>query len=54
MYKRQQLRSHVKGALKAGNSREEVVGALVHASGYMGLPRLFNSLNGCRELLEME
>ena len=49
-----QLRSHVKGALKAGNSREEVVCALVHASGYMGLPRLFNALNGCRELLEME
>ena len=49
-----QLKSHVEGALKAGNSREEVVCALVHASGYMGLPRLFNALNGCRELLEME
>ncbi len=49
-----QLKSHVEGALKAGNSRKEVVCALVHASGYMGLPRLFNALNGCRELLEME
>ena len=49
-----QLKSHVEGALKAGNRREEVVCALVHASGYMGLPRLFNALNGCRELLEME
>ena len=47
-----QLKSHVEGALKAGNSREEVVCALVHASGYMGLPRLFNALNGCRELLQ--
>ena len=47
-----QLKSHVEGALKAGNRREEVVCALVHASGYMGLPRLFNALNGCRELLE--
>ncbi len=49
-----QLKSHVEGALKAGNSRKEVVCALVHASGYMGLPRLFNALNGCRELLETE
>ena len=49
-----QLKSHVEGALKAGNSREEVVCALVHASGYMGIPRLFNALNECRELLEME
>ena len=49
-----QLKSHVEGALKAGNSRKEVVCALVHASGYMGIPRLFNALNECRELLEME
>ena len=47
-----QLESHVEGALKAGNSKEEVVCALVHASGYMGIPRLFNALNACRELLE--
>lgn len=47
-----QLKSHVEGALKAGNSREEVVCALVHASGYMGIPCLFNALNGCRELLQ--
>lgn len=47
-----QLKSHVQGALKAGNTREEVVCALVHASGYMGIPRLFNALNACKELLE--
>ena len=47
-----QLKSHVQGALKAGSTREEVVCALVHASGYMGIPRLFNALNACRELLE--
>ena len=49
-----QLKSHVEGALKAGNSREEVVCALVHASGYMGIPCLFNALNGCKELLQTE
>ena len=47
-----QLKSHVQGALKAGSTREEVVCALVHASGYMGIPRLFNALNACRDLLQ--
>lgn len=49
-----QVRSHVCGALKVGNTPEEVVCALVHASGYMGIPRLFNALNACRELLAQE
>lgn len=39
------------GALKVGNTKEEVVCALVHASAYMGIPRLFNALNTCKELL---
>ena len=42
----------MEGALKAGNAKEEVVCALVHAGGYMGIPRLFNALNVCRELLK--
>ena len=47
-----QVKSHVEGALKAGNTEEEVVCALVHAGAYMGIPRLFNALNACRELLQ--
>ena len=47
-----QVKSHVEGALKVGNTKEEVVCALVHASGYMGIPRLFNALNACKDLLE--
>ena len=47
-----QVRSHVSGALKTGSTREEVVCALVHASAYMGIPRLFNAMNACRDLLE--
>ena len=46
-----QVKSHVYGALKVGNTKEEVVCALVHASAYMGIPRLFNALNTCKELL---
>lgn len=49
-----QVKSHVYSALKVGNTPEEVVCALVHASGYMGIPRLFNALNACRELLAQE
>lgn len=47
-----QVKSHVEGALKVGNTREEIVCALVHASGYMGIPRLFNALNACKDLLK--
>ena len=47
-----QVKSHVYGALKTGNTKEEVVCALVHASAYMGIPRLFNALNTCKGLLE--
>lgn len=46
-----QVKSHVFGALQVGNTKEEVVCALVHASGYMGIPRLFNALNACKDLL---
>lgn len=49
-----QVKSHVQGALKAGNTKEEVVCALTHASGYMGIPRLFNALNACKELLQRD
>lgn len=49
-----QVKSHVFGALKVGNTKEEVVCALVHASGYMGIPRLFNALNTCKDLLTEE
>lgn len=49
-----QVKSHVYGALKVGNTKEEVVCALVHASGYMGITRLFNALNACKDLLADE
>lgn len=47
-----QVRSHVSGALKAGNTVEEVVCALAHAMPYMGVPRLFNALNCSKDVLE--
>lgn len=46
-----QLRSHILGAIHAGNTKEEVLCALVHAMPYMGFPRLFNALNRAKDLL---
>ena len=47
-----QVKSHVAGALKAGSNSEEIVCALVHAGAYMGMPRLFNALDACKEVLK--
>ena len=47
-----QVRSHVEGAIKAGNTAEEIVCALAHAMPYMGVPRLFNALNCAKEILD--
>lgn len=44
-----QVKAHVLGAEKAGNSRDRILAALVHAMPYMGIPRLFNALNAARE-----
>lgn len=46
-----QVRSHVIGALKVGNTPEEIVCALCHAMPYMGMPRLFNALNCSKDVL---
>lgn len=46
-----QVRSHVSGAKKAGNTSEEIVCALAHALPYMGVPRTFNALNCAKEVL---
>ncbi len=43
-----QVQAHVLGAEKAGNSRDRILAALVHAMPYMGVPRLFNALNAAR------
>ena len=46
-----QVRAHVAGALRAGNSKEEIVCALAQAMPYTGIPRLFNALNCAKEAL---
>ena len=46
-----QVRSHIEGALRVGNTAEEIVCALVHAGGYIGIPRMFNALTAGKEPL---
>ena len=45
-----QLKSHGAGAIKAGNTTEEIICALSQAMPYMGFPRLFNALNALRDI----
>ena len=47
-----QVRSHAAGAIKAGNTKEEILCALSQAAPYMGFPRLFNALNSLQDILE--
>ena len=49
-----QVKAHVQGAEKAGNSRERILAALLHAMPNMGIPRLFNALNAAREAWKEE
>ena len=46
-----QVRSHIAGAIKAGNTKEEIISALSQALPYMGFPRLFNALNALRDIV---
>lgn len=47
----EQIKSHVSGAMKVGNTKEEIVCALVQAMPYMGIPRLFQALDAVKEIL---
>lgn len=47
-----QIESHAVGALKVGNSKGELICALIHAMPYMGLPRMFNALNSIKSVIE--
>ena len=46
-----QLKSHGAGAIKAGNTTEEIICALSQAMPYMGFPRLFNALNCLQDIV---
>lgn len=39
------LKAHAKGALKAGNTKEELVAAMVQCIGYIGFPYAINAIN---------
>ncbi|MDE7322242.1 MAG: carboxymuconolactone decarboxylase family protein [Lachnospiraceae bacterium] len=40
-----QMKAHVAGKLKAGNSRETLYAAMVQCLPYIGFPAAFNAIN---------
>lgn len=47
-----QLRNHIRAAMNAGCTREEIVEAIVHVAIYAGLPASFNGIAAAREVFE--
>lgn len=45
-----QLRSHIKGALNLGLSREEIVEVFMHLSVYAGFPRALNAIYAAKDV----
>lgn len=39
-----QLKAHAKGAMKAGNTKDELVAAMVQCMGYIGFPNTINAI----------
>lgn len=40
-----QLNAHAKGSIKAGNTKEELIAAMVQCIGYIGFPKAINAIN---------
>ncbi|MGH2644381.1 MAG: carboxymuconolactone decarboxylase family protein, partial [Chitinophagaceae bacterium] len=40
-----QLNAHVKGSIRAGNTKEELIAAMVQCIGYIGFPKAINAIN---------
>ena len=44
------LKSHIQGAIKAGNTKEEVTAAIIQCLPYVGFPNALASLKALKEL----
>ncbi|HRP32099.1 MAG TPA: carboxymuconolactone decarboxylase family protein [Agriterribacter sp.] len=44
-----QLKAHAKGCIKAGNTKEELVAAMVQCIGYIGFPNAINAIKIIKE-----
>lgn len=51
-YAREQLRTHLHGALNNGCSREEVIEILLQVAIYAGFPAVFNALKEAKEVFK--
>ncbi len=48
------LKKHIKGNLKAGNSKETICAAIIQCLPYTGFPNAISALNALKEILEKE
>jgi 4-carboxymuconolactone decarboxylase len=46
-----QIKAHTLGNIKAGNSRETLIAAMVQCIGYIGFPKVLNAINIIKDLL---
>lgn len=47
-----ELKGHVRGALRNGVSKEEIRAVIMHASVYCGFPAAFEAMRAAREVIE--
>ena len=48
------LKKHIKGNLKAGNSKETICAAIIQCLPYTGFPNAISALNALKEILAEE
>ncbi|WP_286264596.1 carboxymuconolactone decarboxylase family protein [Thalassotalea atypica] len=49
-----ELKGHVRGALRNGVSKEEIRAVIMHASVYCGFPAAIEAMRAAREVIEIE
>ena len=47
-----ELKGHVRGALRNGVSKEEITAVILHASVYCGFPAAFEAMRAAREVID--
>jgi 4-carboxymuconolactone decarboxylase len=45
-----QIKSHTLGNIKAGNSKETLIAAMVQCIGYIGFPNALNAINIIKDI----
>jgi 4-carboxymuconolactone decarboxylase len=46
----EQIKAHVLGNIKLGNSKETLIAAMVQCIGYIGFPKAINAINIIKDI----